>query len=99
MSGFRASEVTVKSIEDVDDLRTLKLENIHFFRSAAVFDDSEQSVSAQAAQNDRSVLKSKLGVDNFCIPTNDRKSVLEIATKIKDYECVFFFHLTMCPSR
>ena len=38
-----------------------------------------------------SILKSKLCIDNFCIPTNDRKSVLEIATKLKDYECVFSF--------
>ena len=77
MTGFRASEITAKTIEDADDIRTLRLENIHFFRSSAKITHKEETVPA--AENDRSILKSKLGIDNFCIPTNDRKSVLEIA--------------------
>ena len=86
MGGLRGSEITDDKI-DCDD-RTLFLENIHFFRSSVEFDGD---IAKERAESDPSIVASKTGIERFCIPTSDRKSVLDIAKKIKDWEVVWSF--------
>ena len=86
MGGLRGSEITDDKMDANE--RTLFLGNIHFFRSPVVF---EGASSNDEAENDPAIINSKKGFEHFCIPTQDRKSVLEIARNVKDWEVIWSF--------
>lgn len=80
MAGMRASEFTNKTFNL--DARTLHLENVHFFHSTC---DFKQDMSDPALQ------KALEGIDSFCIPKVENRSVLELSENLKNFELVWSF--------